>query len=272
MKIRNFSKTQLKNAAHIAVMKNFVERFSTLTVEDFAVEPTLTLEKYDSIKEAVKKEESDYKQQQGSDLTALVEEADRRSDRAYNAIATVARQFAQEDIGSTEQTLAARLILKVIDNYKLNTAEQLDTESAMLDSILSRLMECVPALGQLGLTSIYVELRAQNAACKQYMAERDNERAGLTSGLMRADRAATDKAYDEVIEWVNALLLIAPTRKLEQMADQWNAVVSRVREKILHDAPLAADGGVEIDDNDIETPSDTPTPPPANGGDNNVME
>lgn len=271
MKIRNFSKTQLKNAAHIAVMKNFVERSMSLNTSAFGIEPSLTSDKILAVKNAVAKEESDYKQQQGSDITKLIEEADRRRDRAYTAIATVARQFAQEDMGSDAQLLAARLLMKVIDNYKLSTSEQLDTETAMIDSILFKFADCEAAIAQLGLSSVYTELRVQNAAVKQHMAERDNERAGMTSGLLKQDRSATDKAYDDCVEWLNALLLLHPTVELETMADQWNAVVSRVRQQILHDAPLAADGGVDVNDDVLNGSEGGPTPPPSTGDDDNVF-
>ena len=126
-------------------------------------------------------------------------------------------------------------------------------------------------MASLGLATAYGELKNANALVDELLDLRDNERAGYQIGQMKAARAATDAAYDAIIDYINALLLLQPTDALTNFAEEWNSVLNRVRVQILGYTSNATQVDVEIPD----TPSTddngggVPTTPPSsenNGG------
>lgn len=257
MKILNFSKTQLRVATHLTVMGYFADRIKQLSVSH-AKWTALR----DAFLTALAKEDGDYKQQTGSDLTARITEADNKRDRAWGSIATVAAMFGR-GVGSEAQTAMAEKLQRVVSTYNINVAAQLDQETGMLNQAISDLEKKQIDFALFGIQTVFDELKAANAEVARLLNERDEERSNNVAGLVKADRLVTDAAYDAVIAHLNAHLELNPTSELETLARVWNSTLNRIRVQILGTASQSSDGTVDID---VEEPSDTDPEQPTDQG------
>ena len=243
MKISNFSKTQLRVATHITVMRNFQERVGKLELTH-----TKLALCYDAFVKALDKEDSDYKQQVGSDLTDQIREADNRRDRAWGNICTVANAF-KAGFGTEAQTEAAQRLCRIIQTYKVNVNSQMDQETGVLRQAIADIEGQHIDLDSLSLATVFCELKQQNEAVYTLLNDRDNERAMQQTGAVKEDRARTDAAYDALVDCINALLLLSPTFAMETVAAQWNAVLNRIRVQALHASAQESETleGVDLD-------------------------
>lgn len=259
VKISTITKSRLKLATYLKVMERFGTRLSKLTIAH--ADHTKYREAFTV---ALAKMQGDWKKQTASELTAKIAEADARRDRAYQTIKTVAGALAN-GAGSEAQTETAAAIVQVLNLYKLNTGAQLDQESGVMDNIIVDIEKSgiLAKLPSLGLDKAFAEMKAATQLVDQLLDERDDERAPIQTGVMKADRAQTDAAYDAMVEYLNALLLLQPTAALEAFAAAWNAVLNRIRVQVLSQSPTT-DGTVDIDIDEEENtdPSPTPTPQP----------
>lgn len=268
LQIISFQKPRLRVASHLSVIGRFVNRLSEVSVsfDGFA-------SVFDKLKAALAREDADYKKATGSDITQTIQDADIRRDRAYGVISTIARSMAQ-GYGSEAQTKAATALARILNTYKVETTAQYDQESGMLEQLMQEIDKANIDLACIGLDKVYAELKAAQTEIDKLLDDRDKERAGQTTGDLKADRVATDAAYDEVVLYLNALLVLHPTEAVKTFVSEWNATVNRVRQQILKTS--AADGGSEVDvDADTDADTDlgdndeqqTPTPiQPAQGG------
>lgn len=264
-KILSFAKTNLKNASHLTTMEYFQQRLATLPSQTGKDEEAQMRARFT---EAVAKEAADFKQVTKSELTQQIAEADARRDKAYQTIKTIVHAFLDAPV-SEQQALAATAFYGVLVNYKLDTRAQLDEETGVLNNIIEDIDKLAQAvtMEQLGLGEAYRELRESNALVTKLLLQRDADRAPLQTGVMRADRAQLDQAYDALVEWFNACALIQPNNTLLSFISVWNSTVNRIRIQILQQS--ASTSGVEFDPNeeneggdDAETPTPTPTPQP----------
>lgn len=240
MKIINFSKTKLRVPAHIKVMERFNTRLKDVRF-DHGMAATL-LAQFDA---ALLKETDDYKRQQGSDLTKQITEADNKRDRAWGTICTVSRTFGS--VGTLNQQIAAASLMRIINTYKIDVNTQMDVESGLLDQAISDIEKSQIDLDALSLSAVFADLKESTRDLDALLDKRDNERADNVTGVMKADRLVTDAAYDALVDFINAMSLLFPTEALQTFVSQWNSVVNRVRQNILHDAPLSTDGKVDVD-------------------------
>ena len=261
MKILTINKTRLRHASHIKIMERFLNRLAALTIEHEA-----HTEYRKAFTDAFDKEAGLYRQQTSSEYTAKIQDADVRRDRAWTNIVKVAQSMAV--VGNEDQRKTAQRILDINALYKVSTTAQMDQESGVLDNVIHDIDLASLDMASLGLHTAYGELKNANALVDELLDLRDNERAGYQVGQMKAARAATDAAYDAVIDYINALLLLQPTDALTNFAEEWNSVLNRVRVQILGYTSNATQVDVEIPD----TPSTdggsggVPTTPPSSEG------
>ena len=121
-----------------------------------------------------------------------------------------------------------------------------------------------------------------NEEVRRLLALRGNERAENAAYDLKSARQATDEAYENLVERINAIALINPSESWNTFIAQWSAEIARIKQQILSQTTQTGDdeGGTTPsggDDGGNETPTgggtDTgggDTPP--SGGDDNTGE
>lgn len=244
--INIFKTYRLRAAAHLKTMQRFYDRVKTVAFAHSAFAGYLK-----AFEDALAKEDADFKKQQGSDITAQIQEADQRRDRAYGTLITIIRSMAQ-GLGTDEQTEAATKLLRIFNTYKVDVSAQMDQQSGLTEQLCQDIDKSGIDMAVLSLTKVYEELKAANALVDQLLDARDDERTSQEVGALKADRVAVDEAYANLTMFVNAMVVLHPTDEIVTFVKQWNTVVNRVRQQILKTS--AANGGdVDVD---IDTPAD----------------
>ena len=273
MQVITFDKTRLRTLSHVKVMRNCLEYANVLAGMNNARLNGLRL----TLAACADREENDFNISQGSKYTAEITEADYKRDRAWGIIGNVVRGFEQ-GYGTAEQTAAAKAILEVVNKQKVAVNDDFTQETGMIDKFALHADPLAAEFATLNLTAIYAALKEGNATVNEFIMKRQTERADLAVGAIKADRAATDAAYTELIQYVEALAIVTPAAQLDTFIKQWNSYLNYIREHSLDDAKVKDENeyGAE-DDGTVTVPdapegdgghTETPTPPAqGNGGD-----
>lgn len=255
--LATFRKASLKNASYLEVMQTLSDRFASLnavTHRDFAAART-------ALANAVQKLDLDFKQQAGSDLTAEISAQDELRDKAYTAFAAIVR--VQSEAGVAD---AVRLH-KIVTKYNINVRAQMDEET----SLIKQLAQEVAALGstvltRLGVAEHWQAVTAHTATLSGLLTRRDDERATLQLGLVKADRAAIDSAYDRLEAIINAALVYEPSQALTDGVAQLNSYLNRVRTQMLSQSASESEEVSGQQPSGDVTPSDQGSTPSGGSG------
>ena len=276
-KIPNFQKTKLRYGAHFAVMSAFDERVAPLCEQ----EPLLSTW-YAAFKSALTHLDTAVKIARSSDYSKLIMKEDTKRDRLYSNGKMTAEMWSE--LGIEPQATAARAVLHEINIYKIDTKAQYDQQTGLMINFLQPFesAEMQTHLTTLGLTAVFTQMKAANEEVRRLLALRGNERAENAAYDLKSARQATDEAYENLVERINAIALINPSESWNTFIAQWSAESARIKQQILSQTTQTGDdeGGTTPsggDDGGNETPTgggtDTgggDTPP--SGGDDNTGE
>lgn len=255
IQIQNFAKTALPSATHLEVMQQFVERVAKLDIAH---------KSWNAVREqyvkAVQREDADFRQQLGSDLTADIRRADEARDAAWAKVERVINAFRGE--GSDAQTVAANQLYRIAQTYRVDTRAQYDKETTLLRQAIQDIEAQHIDLAALSLTATFAQLRTANDDVRRLLGERDDERASNLVAVLKADRAQTDAAYEQVILFINATLVLSATDAVGDFAVKWNSVLNRIRVQVLGTSVQQGETVPTDGPSNTETPStETPTNP-----------
>lgn len=274
-KIPNFQKTKLRYGAHFAVMSAFDERVAPLCEQ----EPLLSTW-YAAFKSALTHLDTAVKIARSSDYSKLIMKEDTKRDRLYSNGKMTAEMWSE--LGIEPQATAARAVLHEINIYKIDTKAQYDQQTGLMINFLQPFesAEMQTHLTTLGLTAVFTQMKAANEEVRRLLALRGNERAENAAYDLKSARQATDEAYENLVERINAIALINPSESWNTFIAQWSAEIARIKQQILSQTTPTGDdeGGMTPsggDEGGNETPiggtTDTgggDTPP--SGGDDNT--
>lgn len=222
--LNQFRKAGLRNAQYLDVMQQMADRFAaikSITHRDWT--PAVA-----ALTTAVQKLDQDFKQQQGSDITAQITEADQKRDKAYQTFAAIIKAQAEAEVP------AAQKVLKIINKYNLRTTMQMDEENAIIKQIHDDINDLgYEKLFDLGVTDHWALAISTTHVLSEYLRQRDDERATLQTGLIKADRAAIDSAYDRCATIIDAALIYEPSQALTDAVAKANSYINRVRTQML---------------------------------------
>ena len=149
-------KARLKTATHIEVNIQLSRLSSQLAI---------TTPKYVRLnaahQSALQKESADYKADQGSDLTKLIEEADLKRDRALGNISAVAHAFSI-GYGTEQQTTIANAVVKILKKFKASAADQYDQETGALRQVIDEVRA-----SNLDLSVLSLDIKHKKTKCRK---------------------------------------------------------------------------------------------------------
>ena len=276
-KIPNFQKTKLRYGAHFAVMSAFDERVAPLCEQ----EPLLSTW-YAAFKSALTHLDTAVKIARSSDYSKLIMKEDTKRDRLYSNGKMTAEMWSE--LGIEPQATAARAVLHEINIYKIDTKAQYDQQTGLMINFLQPFesAEMQTHLTTLGLTAVFTQMKAANEEVRRLLALRGNERAENAAYDLKSARQATDEAYENLVERINAIALINPSESWNTFIAQWSAEIARIKQQILSQSTQTGEdeGGTTPsggDEGGNETPTGGTTDTgggetPPSGGDDNTGE
>lgn len=273
-KIPNFQKTKLRYGAHFAVMSAFDERVAPLCEQ----EPLLSTW-YAAFKSALTHLDTAVKIARSSDYSKQIMMEDTKRDRLYSNGKMTAEMWSE--LGIEPQATAARAVLHEINIYKIDTKAQYDQQTGLMINFLQPFESAAMQthLATLGLTAVFTQMKAANEEVRRLLTLRGNERAENAAYDLKSARQATDEAYENLVERINAIALINPSESWNTFIAQWSAEIARIKQQILSQTtPTGDDEGGTTPAGGDEGGDETPTgggtdtgggdTPPSGGDDN----
>jgi hypothetical protein len=123
----------------------------------------------------------------------------------------------------------------VFDHYGNVTKKNYDEETAAINSLITDLNSTYSTdVATLGIAGWLTELKANNDAFDALMKSRYTEEATKTQLRMKQVRKEVDKAYDTIVNRINALIIVNGLRpyaafvnELNERVDKYNLIIAQ---------------------------------------------
>jgi enamine deaminase RidA (YjgF/YER057c/UK114 family) len=164
-----------------------------------------------------------------SGYTGLLDEQDHVRDRIFRGLDDAVKSALNHF--SSDKREAARMLKIVLDRYGNIAAKAIDQETAAIDDLIRELQTGnYPAMTvTLALTDWIEQLQTENRRFKDLMMARYSEAAQRPATHMKTARAATDRAFRELIRQLEALALVNGIKEYETLFRELNAVLERYK-------------------------------------------
>lgn len=264
---------RMNNGAHFTFVSNILARAEA----DTAVKGKAA-DQVNNLKAAVSAEDEALKISQKSLLTDEIAKADNDRDALYAGYKKAVEGFLAMPIADMAQ--AAKILSQHIKDYKINTADQLDKETGLLVNFISDLEDKYAAqVAKLGLTAFVTNLKEANERVRTLTLQRTNEKMGVTVGVLKAARTASDTAYRALVKMVNALALVLGEKDYTAFIDYVNTEVTHYKREVIGQkakAPSTSGDSSVTNPDSGNKPSEGGSKPSGGGssssGDDNVIE
>jgi hypothetical protein len=174
----------------------------------------------------VTQEDTIYKWIRRSEFTEKKAEADSARDHVYTGLISIVR-VCQKHFDPTMRDYAHH-VYNLLDNYGDLTRVDYDSETAGIDSIVTRLnsSEYIVAVQALGLTPWVIELTEQNAQFKSYVEDAMQEQVDKPDISFRTARRETDGALRRITDRVTALININGPDAYAGFVEEFNVLTN----------------------------------------------
>jgi len=227
MKINKINSNNLRNDAHFQFHTEFRDLVILRGAVTLKVKPQFDayLPLYDRVDEALKKIVK-------SEFTAKIHEADKARDEIYMGMVET-NTAALKHFNPQVREAAGKLKI-VFDAYGDVAHKPLNEETSAIYNILQELQgKYIPDVETVGIAYWVVELRNRNETFEKLVKERFDEAAGKTDIVLKEARAQLDKAYQIIVERINALAVVDGATAYETFIRTMNAVIAKYM-AILH--------------------------------------
>jgi hypothetical protein len=168
-----------------------------------------------------------------SAVTSELFDADIKRDITFSGLAGAVKSAGKHFTTETKQ--AAGRVKLVFDHYGNVAKKPYDEETAAINSMITDLNSDYAAdVATLGIAGWLTELKANNDAFDALKKSRYTEEASKTQLRMKQVRMEVDKAYNTMIERINALIIVngaepyaAFVNELNQRVDKYNLLVAQ---------------------------------------------
>lgn len=157
-----------------------------------------------------------------------IEAADKAADRAWSAINTLLQLNVNHyDDAVTE---AAKTVLDVFDNVPNPTHLPYAEEYSKLEALLTQLSAIPVATLKLAMVDGWIaELRKRVEAFNELRQTKTQVRSEIETGANKAARVALIEAYRDLIDKLNAMLLLNGSAEFETIAQHLNELIDASR-------------------------------------------
>ena len=265
-KLPTFNKARIRFGAHFSVMTSFDERVAPLAESE-----SMLTKAYGEFKSALGYEDTAIKIARASEYSNQILTEDNKRDRLYNNGKATAEMWVS--LGIEPMATAAAAVLKEYNNYGVDTTAQYDQETGLMLNFLQpfEANEMKAHLQTLGLTAVFEQMKIANEAVRSLISQRGDERAANAAYDIKKARKATDAAYDNLCDRINALQTLDETGKYDAFIAWWSQEIARIKQQILNQKPGSAgdendnENGGTVSGNENQNGSGT-TDPSTGGG------
>lgn len=233
--IEEISLPRMNNGAHFTFVSNILARAEADTAVKAKAASLVT-----ALHDALAAEDEALKISQKSLLTDEIAKADADRDALYAGYKKAVEGYQAIPVADMAQ--AAAVLAQHIKDYRIDTADQLDKETGMLVNFIADLEGKFSAqVEELSLTAFVTNMKEANERVRTLTLQRTNERMGQSVGAMKAARSASDKAYRELVQMVNALALVLGEDEYTAFIDYVNTEIVHYKREVLNQKTAAAE-------------------------------
>lgn len=161
-----------------------------------------------------------------------ITEADRKRDDYYTSYRGALKSFLGMPEGDMLE--AAKKLWQHAKDLQIDVRAQLNDETGKLTNLTEDLTGDMAALvTTVGLTQLVASLKEANDTVHDLMRQRDAEEATKIAGALKAARQETDKAYENLVQRVNALAVVDGDHDYTAFIDTMNQQIDRYRQQVL---------------------------------------
>ena len=244
MEIKKIHLVSLRNAEHLQFQTEFKTEVEKKTATALGIDTQFAnyLLKY-------KEEDEALVYIRKSSQTDLLNEADSYRDRIFRGLCDTNRAALNHFI--PEKAEAARKLNIVFDTYGNITVEAYDEETAKINSLIKELRENhANEINLLALTEWVDELENANNKFVDIKNERYTEESSKTSLRMKKVRTEIDAQYKELVNRINAQILLNGDTNYKDFVTALNQRIENV--KLVLAKRRGGKGGEEDENSDIQ--------------------
>ena len=228
-KFQRPNKAALTNAQYYSFMTAFGEQ---LTAAAFTVPAIQTRQA--ALAQQTALVDKYLKIQQGSYLSQEIYNADHRGDLAYGTAHAIVLAWLGKEF--QPQATAAEMLNRVFKLYKIDTGAQYDEQWGLIDNFLTdiRKPELADHIQTLGIGAPLQALEECSTQMKALIRQRDDETNGKVKGALAQARKDCDKAYNDVLDIIEAAALMADNATpFYEFITRWNTALDRYSQQII---------------------------------------
>ena len=274
-KFQRPDKSRLTNAQYYSFMTAFGEQ---LTAAAFTVPAIQT--RQTALAQQTALVDKYLKIQQGSYLSQEIYDTDHRGDLAYGTAHAIVLAWLGKEF--QPQATAAEMLNRVFKLYKVDTSAQYDEQWGLINNFLTdiRKPELADHIQTLGIGAPLQALEECSTQMKALIRQRDDETNGKVKGALAQARKDCDKAYNDVLDIIEAAVLMADNATpYYEFITRWNTALDRYSQQIIDKkggksggsnnggTGTGTTGGGTTGDGSTDSGTDTPgTDTPGTGG------
>lgn len=230
----------MNNAVHFLFVSNVASRAEQDEIVSGTCEAQVS-----ALKAAVSAEDKNLQVSAKSLITDKIAAADRLRDQLYSGYKKAVNGYVHFPVADIAE--AAAVLSQHIRDYRIDVQSQLDKETGLLVNFIQDLEGTYRAQAEkLSLLPFVEQLKAANEAVRSLTGQRTDERAAKTAGALKAARAASDEAYRELVQHVNARALIEGEEKYGAFIAYANAEAEHYKQEVLgRRKPKAGSAGAD---------------------------
>lgn len=222
--INKINMSALSNSAHDAFVTEVNNRAK-------ANEKVAAQSNYTVFANKVAKEDELLKISQRNDLTEPIREADKERDKYYLGYKNAVKSFLSMPAG--DKLTAAEKLQQHIDDYKIVQREQLDKQTSDMGNMVTDLETKFSAqIATLGLAAFVENMKTANDQVRTLLQQRDDQGPAIEVGALKAARAETDKAYNNLVIRINALWVTDYDDLYDKFISETNRQIARFKEQM----------------------------------------
>lgn len=226
--IEDISLPRMNNGAHFTFVSNILARAEADTVVKAKAASLVT-----ALHDALAVEDEALKISQKSLLTDEIAKADADRDALYAGYKKAVEGFLAIPVADMAQ--AATELAQHIKDYLINTTDQLDKETGLLVNFIADLEgKFSEQVKKLSLTAFVTNMKEANERVRTLTLQRTNERMTLPVGALKSARLASDRAYRELVQMVNALALVLGEADYVPFIDYVNTEIVHYKREVIN--------------------------------------
>lgn len=225
--IQPISLGKINNAAHFMFISNMASRAEECTAVSEKCAAQVA-----ALKKAAADEDENLKVSAKSMATDKIAAADQLRDQLYAGYKKAVSGY--EDFPVAAVAEAAAVLSRHIRDYKIDVRAQMDAETGLLVNFIQDLEGKYKAqVETLSLAPFVEQLKAANESVRGLISQRTDERSAKTAGALKAARIASDEAFKNLVNVVNARALIEGEADYASFISYANTEIEHFRQEVL---------------------------------------